>query len=74
MSVWNDEGRHDPAVQRTPSAEFHVYFYLIFFLGLPFAVIAWAWDLASGGERPAMGPLARAWHEAGIVTPMIFRP
>lgn len=74
MSVWNEGGRHDPAHHRTPRAEYLVYFVLIFCLGVPFAALGWALELVRTGRMPALGPFARAWHDARIVTPMIFRP
>jgi hypothetical protein len=59
---------------RAPRAEFIVYFALIFVLAIPFAAGFWLWQLASERRFPVHGPLARAWREAGVVTPEIFRP
>jgi hypothetical protein len=68
-------GDHDVHnVHRTPKAEFYVYFALIFVLAIPFATAIWAWSLISERRLPVHGPLARAWREAGAVTPSIFRP
>ena len=59
---------------RTPRAEFYVYFTLIFMVAIPFAAIAWAIALVRDRHLPVHGPLARAWREAGAITPAIFRP
>jgi hypothetical protein len=59
---------------RTPRAEFYVYFSLIFMVAIPFAAVAWAVALVRDRHLPVHGPLARAWREAGAITPAIFRP
>ena len=59
---------------RTPKAEFYVYFALIFVIAIPFAAVAWAVALVRDRHLPVHGPLARAWREAGAITPAIFRP
>ena len=60
--------------QRTPHAEFYVYFALIFVIAIPFAAIGWVVQLGTERRLPPHGPLARAWREAGAITPAIFRP
>jgi PufQ cytochrome subunit len=59
---------------RTPHAEFYVYFALIFVVAVPIALVAWGVSLVTERRLPVMGPLARAWREAGAITPAIFRP
>jgi hypothetical protein len=59
--------------QRTPKAEFYVYFTLIFLIAIPFAAVAWIAQLVIDRRFPVLGPLARAWREAGSITPEIFR-
>ncbi len=59
---------------RTPHAEFYVYFTLIFIVAIPVAFVAWGFALVRDRRLPVMGPLARAWREAGAITPAIFRP
>lgn len=59
---------------RTPRAEFYVYFTLIFLVAIPVATLAWAFALIRDRHLPVHGPLARAWREAGAITPAIFRP
>ncbi|MDX5349763.1 MAG: protein pufQ [Paracoccaceae bacterium] len=59
---------------RTPKAEFYVYFALIFLVAIPFATLAWAFALIRDRQLPVLGPMARAWREAGAITPAIFRP
>lgn len=59
---------------RTPKVEFYVYFALIFLVAIPFATAAWAFGLLRDRHLPVHGPLARAWREAGAITPAIFRP
>ncbi|MBP9182399.1 MAG: protein pufQ [Fuscovulum sp.] len=60
--------------QRTPRAEFYLYFGLIFLIAIPFAAVAWLVQLAIERRLPVHGPLARAWKDAGSITPEIFRP
>ncbi|WP_084860651.1 cytochrome PufQ [Salibaculum halophilum] len=57
---------------RPRSAEFHVYFTLIFVCALPFASLRWAREVARHRTLNLRGPLARAWAEADRMTPMIF--
>ena len=57
---------------KPPRAEFTVYFAIIFVAALPLALIAWALAALRGGEMTNKGPLARAWSQARIITPMIF--
>jgi hypothetical protein len=59
---------------RTPRAEFYVYFALIFLIAVPVATLAWAFALIRDRHLPVHGPMARAWREAGAITPAIFRP
>ncbi len=65
------DGHH---AHRTPHAEFYVYFALIFVVAIPVAMIAWVVQLITQRRLPVHGPLARAWREAGAITPAIFRP
>lgn len=58
--------------QRGTRAEYKVYFALIFLIALPFAVLAWCFDLLRRAAVPPRGPVARAWAEARAITPMIF--
>ncbi len=64
-------GQH---AHRAPRAEFYIYFALIFAVAIPFALIAWVAHVAVNRSLPVHGPLARAWREAGTITPNIFRP
>ncbi len=59
---------------RTPKAEFYLYFGLIFLVAIPFAALAWLIQTVIERRLPVHGPLARAWKEAGSITPEIFRP
>jgi hypothetical protein len=67
-------GGQDTHVHRTPHTEFYIYFALIFIVAIPLAIIAWAFALIRDRRLPVLGPLARAWREAGAITPAIFRP
>jgi hypothetical protein len=51
-----------------------VYFAMIFIVAIPLAILAWAWAALRDQRLPVHGPLARAWREAGAITPAIFRP
>ena len=57
---------------KPPRTEFMVYFGVIFLAPLPLATLTWALALLKGGRIPDKGPIARAWSQAGIITPMIF--
>jgi PufQ cytochrome subunit len=66
-------GHHTHSAHRTPKAEFYVYFALIFLVAIPFAAVGWIVGLLTERRLPVHGPLARAWREAGSITPEIFR-
>jgi hypothetical protein len=53
--------------------EFCAYFALIFLATLPLAVLTWALRAVRHLELPEKGPVARAWNQARIITPQIFR-
>jgi hypothetical protein len=57
---------------RSSKSEFRVYFAVIFLATLPLAVLTWALSAIKGGRLPEKGPIARAWTQARIITPMIF--
>ncbi len=57
---------------RRPTTEFAVYFAIIFAATLPLACLTWALHLIKQGALPEKGPIARAWTQARIITPMIF--
>ncbi len=59
--------RHKP-----PKTEFMIYFAIIFLAALPLAALAWALSAVRGGQMRNKGPVARAWSQARIITPMIF--
>jgi hypothetical protein len=65
---------HAHHAHRVPRAEYMAYFALIFLAAIPFAAVAWAWEVAHHRRLPVHGPFARAWREAGAITPAIFRP
>ncbi|MEL6169399.1 MAG: cytochrome PufQ [Pseudomonadota bacterium] len=52
--------------------EFMAYFAVIFVATLPLAVLTWALQAARQFRLPEKGPIARAWSQARIITPMIF--
>lgn len=57
---------------KPPRAEFTFYFALIFAAALPLAFIAWLLAALKNGDMANKGPIARAWSQARIITPMIF--
>ena len=57
---------------KPPRAEFTFYFAIIFVAALPLAFIAWVLAALRGGSMTNKGPIARAWSQARIITPMIF--
>jgi hypothetical protein len=52
--------------------EFMIYFAIIFLATLPLATITWALAALRSGSLTSKGPIARAWTQARIITPMIF--
>ncbi len=52
--------------------EYIAYFALIFLATLPLALLTWALTAARQLRLPEKGPVARAWSQARIITPMIF--
>lgn len=62
-----------PHMRRAPKAEFYLYFVLIFVLAVPVAAGVWLTQLVTERRLPVHGPLARAWKDAGVITPEIFR-
>lgn len=64
---------HGHARRRGSRVEFYVYFTLIFLLATPVAVTMWLVSLVIDRRLPPQGPFARAWREAGMITPEIFR-
>ncbi|MCE8007674.1 cytochrome PufQ [Aestuariivita sp.] len=57
---------------KPPRTEFMVYFAIIFVATLPLACITWALAAIKSGSLTEKGPVARAWSQARIITPMIF--
>jgi len=57
---------------KPPRTEFYVYFALIFMATLPLSCLTWALSAVRQMRLPAKGPVARAWSQARIITPMIF--
>ena len=55
-----------------PRREYLAYFALIFAATLPLACLTWVLQAARTAHWPARGPVARAWSQARIITPMIF--
>ena len=54
------------------SAEYMVYFGILFILAIPFATVFWVLDVFQKQTLMLHGPLARAWAEADRITPLIF--
>ncbi len=57
---------------KKPTTEFAVYFGIIFLATLPLATLTWALSVLRKGTLKQKGPMARAWSQARIITPMIF--
>lgn len=60
------------APTRRPKTEFVIYFGIIFLATLPLACLTWALSAIQQRGLPDKGPIARAWTQARIITPMIF--
>ncbi|MCF6445984.1 cytochrome PufQ [Nereida sp. MMG025] len=57
---------------KSNQTEFSVYFAVIFVFALPLATLSWALSSFKSGTISRRGPIARAWSQARIITPMIF--
>ncbi|NNL18767.1 MAG: protein pufQ [Boseongicola sp.] len=57
---------------KKPTAEFGFYFGIIFLATIPLATFTWALKVLRTGSLKHKGPMARAWTQARIITPMIF--
>ena len=57
---------------KKPTTEFAVYFAMIFAATLPLAIFTWFLSVLRSGTLKQKGPVARAWTQARIITPMIF--
>lgn len=55
-----------------PRREFYAYFTIIFLATLPLATLTWILLAARQMKMPERGPIARAWSQARVITPMIF--
>jgi len=60
------------ARRKTERTEFTIYFAIIFLATLPLATLTWALSAIRSRSFTEKGPLARAWSQARIITPMIF--
>jgi uncharacterized membrane protein YwzB len=58
--------------RRSNRTEFAVYFAIIFVATLPLATFTWALQALRTRSFTDKGPMARAWTQARIITPMIF--
>jgi hypothetical protein len=58
--------------RRKNGVEFTVYFTIIFLATLPLATLTWAMQAIRTRSFTDKGPMARAWTQARIITPMIF--
>jgi hypothetical protein len=58
--------------RRKNNVEFAVYFAVIFIATLPLATLTWAMHAIKSRSFTDKGPMARAWAQATIITPMIF--
>ncbi len=62
----------DARPAKKPTTEFAVYFGIIFLATLPLATLTWALSVIRSGSLKHKAPVARAWSQARIITPMIF--
>ena len=61
-----------PKKRNAEKTEFMVYFAIIFVATLPLACLTWALAAIKSRSFTDKGPMARAWTQARIITPMIF--
>ncbi|MEO0390481.1 MAG: cytochrome PufQ [Pseudomonadota bacterium] len=58
--------------RKTGQTEYVIYFAIIFLATLPLACLTWALAALRSRSFTDKGPMARAWTQARIITPMIF--
>ena len=61
-----------PKSQKRVTVEYSVYFTIIFLATLPLATLTWALTMLRSARLPERGPIARAWSQARIITPIVF--
>lgn len=66
------ETLHEAPSRKAVKTEFMVYFAIIFLATLPLATLTWALSAIRSRSFTEKGPMARAWSQARIITPMIF--
>ncbi|MEM9638181.1 MAG: cytochrome PufQ [Pseudomonadota bacterium] len=66
------EAPHHAPSRKAVKTEFMVYFAIIFLATLPLATLTWALSAIRTRSFTEKGPMARAWTQARIITPMIF--
>ena len=62
----------DNRSHKPPKTEFMVYFAIIFLATLPLACLTWFLTVIRRSSLTDQGPIARAWKQACIITPIIF--
>jgi hypothetical protein len=60
------------AKRQKRSAEYYVYFTLIFILAIPVGCERYVANIMRKRSLDVRGPIARAWAEADRITPLIF--
>ncbi|WP_316247427.1 hypothetical protein ROLI_040880 [Roseobacter fucihabitans] len=66
------ETLHEAPSRKAVKTEFMVYFAIIFLATLPLATLTWALSAIRSRSFTDKGPMARAWSQARVITPMIF--
>lgn len=72
MTDQTTNGHVQHRAHKTPKAEFYTYFAIIFAAAIPVAMLSWVLASIKSGSFQTKGPIARAWTQARIITPMIF--
>ena len=60
-----------PKRKRGVRSEFMVYFAIIFLATLPLATLTWALAAVRSRSLTDKGPVARAWTQSRIITPIL---
>lgn len=62
------------ARHKSPTIEYRIYFAMIFVLSLPWTFVTCVLGLCRPDDEDAAGKnfVARAWHQASVITPRIF--
>ena len=74
MTDHTSTGFENMRAHRAPGFEYRIYFAIIFVIALPLSFVSWALGLSRPDDAAgSKGFIGRAWHQASVITPQIFK-